>query len=481
MVGRIGAPDVYVHTADNIAAAYGEGFRANNVLRAQLTDWEAGNKRLWFEMDDHRDYAEAVGSRMKEMDEAQMGGQIATVGRVLHDRLWGSVLTMTGLMHDRGVVTEPDVLDNAVGIALMWRSTPELFLRGLEKRGDATALIEAAGFTVPAFYTDPFPYKTADLPRIPAVRSSVDEATGIATVTINRPRYTNAVNQDAVVDLHRIADEISRNPAVKTVVLRGAGKNFVAGADIGWFAARQAEGPAGLAKIHDEFVRPENEAMAIFKQDGRLLVVVADGSVVGGGVEMTGQADFVVAVEGLEGERTRFNMPEASLGISNGYDTVDLPRRVGVAMAKRILMTGAQFGSREGMEMGFVDAVIRRDRLSDYLAMVDRTWRAMSDAGSPKEDFVSSMRQERPASSDRLEKLQALWTDNDAVRCMVLGQVPPWLTGNEQKLAESEVALIRRGSPQAIAMMNRMIDEGTRFDLRAGLIELFDTAPARCP
>ncbi len=159
-------------------------------------------------------------------------------------------------------------------------------------------------------------------------------------------------------------------------------------------------------------------------------------------------------------------------------------RRVGVAHAKRLLLTGAAatFGAGEALSMGFANRVVRRDQLTTTLHELTEAWETKRGKMS-KEDFVKEWMGERARTSEktsrRLASLERLWSDPDAVKVMVLGQVPPWLEGEERKLAEKEVRAIRRGSPEAILLLNRMVDEGDSFDLRQGLIAIFDSPNAR--
>lgn len=469
LVDTLGGPKTFVETADNVAQVYGSQFQAQALLREQADAIARGESRSWYPAGLNRfQYDELVRARISALQKALGSHFIEGIRREFHQEFWNRVQDLAGQMRQRGVVPESDpaLLDNAVGSGLGWSSAPEAWRRS-QSGGES-------------------------LPPLQSVRLNFEEGGTVARITMDRPRVLNAVNEAAIRDLTAHAATVSNDPNVAVVVFDGRGKNFVAGADLAWFKARQEESVrlraagnevgalAELAKIHDNFAALEIEAMAKLGGPNRLRVAVVQGDNVGGGVEMIAQADVVLVLEGLEGERTRFWMPEASLGIGIGYGAhVELVKKVGVAHAKRILLTGAgaTFGATDALAMGFANRVVRRDQLPEVLAALTEAWKNRGEAS--KENFIQSWTGERPQPSKKLEVLEQLWSDSQAVRVMSFGVVPPWLTDEQKVLAEQQVKLVRNGSPEAIQLLNDMVDQGKRFDLRRGLIHIFDTPNAR--
>jgi isohexenylglutaconyl-CoA hydratase len=134
-------------------------------------------------------------------------------------------------------------------------------------------------------------------------------------------------------------------------VLRGAGGNFSAGADLKDMAgarARLAEDPSAIASINASFGHLCN-AFA----DTRLAVVAAlEGAVMGGGFGLSCVADVVVAAES-----TVFRLPETSLGVLPAQIAPFLVERLGLSEAKRLAVTGARMDAREALAIRLVHEV----------------------------------------------------------------------------------------------------------------------------
>ena len=175
----------------------------------------------------------------------------------------------------------------------------------------------------------------------------------IAMVVINRPEALNALNPQVLTELYDVMVELDEDPAVKAVVLTGAGqKAFVAGADI---AAMSAMDP--------------NEAL-IFAQTGHrtmdkiadmrpFVIAAVNGYALGGGCELAMACDVRVA-----SEKARFGIPETTLGVIPGFGgTQRLPRLVGLGRAKELLATGRQVKADEAFRIGLVNEVTEPEAL----------------------------------------------------------------------------------------------------------------------
>jgi len=180
------------------------------------------------------------------------------------------------------------------------------------------------------------------------------EVTGaLARITINRPDKLNALNGAVIAELDRAIGEIARDPAVRGVVLTGAGpKAFVAGADIGEIAAQgPVDGKARALEGQRVFRRLEH--------CGKPVVAAVNGFALGGGCELAMACHLRVAAEGA-----RFGQPEVKLGIGPGYGgTVRLPRLVGRGRALELLLTGAMIDAQEAFRIGLVNRVVPAEQL----------------------------------------------------------------------------------------------------------------------
>jgi enoyl-CoA hydratase len=175
----------------------------------------------------------------------------------------------------------------------------------------------------------------------------------VAFVTVNRPEKLNALNAAVIAELGDVAGRIGKDPAIRGVILTGAGpKAFVAGADIGEIAA---QGPVdGKARAL--------EGQRVFRnleQCGKPVIAAVNGFALGGGCELAMACHLRVA-----SEQARFGQPEVKLGIGPGYGgTVRLPRLVGKGRALELLLTGQMIDAQEAYRIGLVNRVVPADRL----------------------------------------------------------------------------------------------------------------------
>lgn len=176
------------------------------------------------------------------------------------------------------------------------------------------------------------------------VRLSIDGA--IATVTIDNPPV-NALHPDVSDALHAHFDEIGSRPELRAVVLTGAGKHFVAGADLNHIQSLDAY----AAERFVLRVQAMQDAIGCLAQP---VIAAINGTALGGGCELAMACDIRIAEE-----QARLGQPEVTLGLIPGAGgTQNLPRLVGTGRAKRLLFTGDRIGAEEALRIGLVDEVV---------------------------------------------------------------------------------------------------------------------------
>jgi enoyl-CoA hydratase/carnithine racemase len=181
----------------------------------------------------------------------------------------------------------------------------------------------------------------------------VELAERVATVTLDRPEALNAISTELAVALADAVEPLGTDPAVRAVVLTGAGERaFCVGADLkqragfddhGWFVQREAfrRGFAAVRRC------PLPTVAAVF------------GFALGGGTELALACDLVVAADDAT-----FGLPEVRLGlVPAGGGTQLLARRVGRSVAKDLVLTGRRVGAAEAHRLGLADRVVPRAEL----------------------------------------------------------------------------------------------------------------------
>jgi enoyl-CoA hydratase len=163
------------------------------------------------------------------------------------------------------------------------------------------------------------------------------------TLTLNRPQRLNAVNEQMYRDLDAALRGGAGDPAVRVIVLRGAGRAFCSGADLKAHAGagRTVEQRQAYAELAADVVRTVTTI-------GTPVVAMVHGYAIGAGAELAVSADFLVAAEDAV-----LAFPELSLGTYvGGAVTVQLPRLVGLARARDLLFTGRRFTGAEAAGWG---------------------------------------------------------------------------------------------------------------------------------
>ena len=181
----------------------------------------------------------------------------------------------------------------------------------------------------------------------------VDRTEGVAWVTLSRPDARNALSLAVNKELARLALELDDDDAVRAIVLTGAGDQaFCAGADLKERKGVPAEG-AG------PYIDAISTAIDAWSRIAKPTICALNGSAYGGGLELALACDLRVAVEGAE-----LGLTEVRLGIMPGAGgTQRLPRLVGVAAAKELILLGRRIDAARAERIGLVNAVVPRAEL----------------------------------------------------------------------------------------------------------------------
>lgn len=177
----------------------------------------------------------------------------------------------------------------------------------------------------------------------------VVEAKGTTTwITLNRPDARNALSRDMNLELAEIAQDLDRDDSVRAVVITGAGdKAFCAGADLKERKGIPAEESA-------PYINAISSAIGYVGAIRKPTICALNGSALGGGLELAMACDFRIAVEGGE-----VGLTEVRLGIMPGAGgTQRLPRLIGEARAKEMIMLGRRITIARALEIGLVHTVV---------------------------------------------------------------------------------------------------------------------------
>ena len=176
---------------------------------------------------------------------------------------------------------------------------------------------------------------------------TLDVAERIATLTVNRPDKLNALNDVVIGELGNGIDSLRADPAVGGIILTGAGRAFVAGADISELDAHGAVSARALAVRGQEVFRR-------FETSPKPTIAAVNGFALGGGCELAMACHIRIA-----SEAAKFGQPEVKLGLIPGYGgTQRLPRLVGKGRALQLLLTGEVIDAAEAYRIGLVNRLV---------------------------------------------------------------------------------------------------------------------------
>ena len=377
----------------------------------------------------------------------------------LIERFYGVCLGVAAALVDEGVASIEDT-DRGAKIGLRWIMGP---FEIMNKIGiDAThAAVDGIvrkypDFSMPEILTrqkaagKPFAFRYVDL----AVKND------IATITLNRPEAMNSLNEAVVTQLAERFAEAESNSAVKAIVFQGAGKAFVAGADIRYFVNNIK---AGKIPTIVEFTRKGHELLLKIENAAKLTIAVLDGLSLGGGSELALACQAIVATPAGS-----MGFPETGIGIYPGLGgMLRLARHAGPELTKYYVFTGIPISAEDAYALGIVNRLV-----------------APADIDAAIKDLIAQGRPDKYRRRDIPAKFKEPATLGSAenVSRLLTGRPP---VGVDEALAAKTAKVIGYKAPLALKMANAIIDrqidqsmaDAVEIELES-LPEIFGTADA---
>lgn len=318
-----------VHASKSLGDELGLFYQTPSILQAQMDkkeDWDlhAGN-----------------------VDEEKIGAVV--------DRFYGICLGVAATLVDEGVATIEDV-DLGAKIGLRWTKGPFEIMNhiGIDKTVEVVEAMtrKYPGFKMPDILLKqkklgkPFVFKLVNL----------DIKNDIAFITINRPDAMNALNESVVEQLSEKFELAQKDPQVKGIVFQGAGKAFVAGADIQFFVNKVK---TDCISDIEAFTRKGHELFMAIENSPKKTIAFLDGLSLGGGSEMALACQYILATDGGS-----MGFPETGIGIIPGLGGMfRMERQIGAHLAKYYIFTGETLSAKDAFELGIVSNIIPQDEL----------------------------------------------------------------------------------------------------------------------
>ena len=176
----------------------------------------------------------------------------------------------------------------------------------------------------------------------------------VGVITMNRPEALNALNDQVLRDLDAVLDQVENNDEILVAVVTGAGRSFVAGADIGQMSTLTAAEAKKFGVLGNQvFLKLENLT--------KPTIAAVNGFALGGGCELSMSCDIRV-----DSEKAKFGQPEVGLGIIPGFGgTQRMARIIGTGPAMELIYTADTIDAQRALEIGMVNHVVPADQLMD--------------------------------------------------------------------------------------------------------------------
>ena len=423
---------IAVHASTTLGNELGPFYATADIIKAQLNKNEDWNLK-------------------GDVDEAKLPA--------VKDRFYGVCLGVAAALVDEGVASIEDT-DRGAKIGLRWLMGPYEIMNkiGIEKTYKVVKAISQIydDFKMPQVLEKqhkigkPFDFNFVDL----------ETKDNIAYITINRPEAMNALNETVVAQLTRRFDEAEKDPDVKAIVFLGAGKAFVAGADIKYFVDKIKAG-----KIADiaEFTRKGHELLLKIENSNKLTIALLDGLSLGGGSELALACQAVVATSAGS-----MGFPETAIGIFPGLGgMLRLARFVGPELAKYYVFTGIPISTEDAQTLGIVTRLVAP-------AEVEAAINQLVSEGKPDKY--------QPLELPERFKMLAQVCSSENVAKLLAGEMPG---GVSEEIAAKTAKLIGYKAPIALKQANEIIDQQVgksmteAVEIELGrLSDIFSTADA---
>jgi 2-(1,2-epoxy-1,2-dihydrophenyl)acetyl-CoA isomerase len=189
----------------------------------------------------------------------------------------------------------------------------------------------------------------------------LEAASGIATITLNRPEAANAMNPLMARELSSVAIKCDESQEIRVVLVRSLGKMFCAGGDLGVFAEAGDQASALIKEMAGDL----HMAISRLTRMNAPVIAAVNGTAAGAGFSLALSADLVISVD-----TAKFVMAYTNAGLSpDGSSSYFLPRRVGDRRARELMLTNRVLSAEEALEWGIVNQVVPE---ADFDATIDK-------------------------------------------------------------------------------------------------------------
>ena len=375
--------------------------------------------------------------------------------QIVSRRLFGVVFGVAAQIVDEGVCSMEDV-DRGAKVGLRWAKGPFEMMNkiGIQRSHEMAVeyqklCLDDAGkstwqvaefFAKQASSNAQWDFSYVDT-------SIVD---GVATITINRPEAMNALNETVIKQLGQAVDAVNGNSAVHTMVLDGAGKAFVAGADVKFFVDKIRSNAIGDIV---EFTSNGHKVLNSIENSSKTTVALTTGLALGGGLELALCCDYRIGTR-----RTQFRFPETSIGIYPGLGGSQRPARIsGIPLARWAVLGGNFMNSQTAYDIGLLTHLVD-------LSEVDAAVTQCATSGKPANKYPGKPKND---ASPVVKFASDFYSDNN-LSVLLSGGCPAGYDAADKTISR-QLKNLKYTAPIALSMASELIDITSNTSLSEGL------------
>jgi enoyl-CoA hydratase/3-hydroxyacyl-CoA dehydrogenase len=367
--------------------------------------------------------------------------------KIIRERLLGQVFAVSAQIVEEEICSIEDV-DRGAKVGLRWAEGPFEIANKIgitEATRMAESYAELAQFELPQWMkekNDKFEFNYID----------IDVNGKIAKIKLNRPEAMNALNESVVEQLGLALDKLNSRNDIDTIILEGAGKAFVAGADVKFFVDKIHED--AIKDIYD-FTAYGHEVLNKLEKSEKTTIALTTGLALGGGLELALSCDYRIGTR-----RSQFRFPETSIGIFPGLGgTQRTPRICGIEAARYAILAGNFLDSGTASALGIITHLVEPSEITKTIIKI-------SAEGKPTNKYPA-----KPKESNHPVSLFAVkFYKNENMEEILSGKVPTGFD-SEDKMVSRQMKSLSFTAPIALNIANQLLDGATSTgeDLEAGL------------
>ena len=369
------------------------------------------------------------------------------IAEIIRERLLGQVFAVSSQIVEEEICSIEDV-DRGAKVGLRWAEGPFEIANKIgikEAIRMAKSYSELAGFKLPLWMEEKeelFKFNYID----------IDINSKIAKIKLNRPEAMNALNESLVEQLGSALDLLNSRDDIDTIVLEGAGKAFVAGADVKFFVDKINQDD--IKEIYD-FTAYGHEVLNKLEKSEKTTIALTTGLALGGGLELALSCDYRIGTR-----RSQFRFPETSIGIFPGLGgTQRTPRICGIEAARYAILAGNFLDSETASALGIITHLVESSDIPNIITEI-------SLEGKPENKYPAE-----PKDKNHPVSLFAMkFYKNENMSKIMSGKIPDNFEEDNKKVVR-QMKSLSFTAPIALEIANQLLNDAisTGDDLDRGL------------